>query len=686
MKKSHIFFLTGILFLFFFQSSAQEVIRGPKTYTHELSEQEKANFHLVGKDFKATDPPPGVVNNIAEFDHMQGVLIRYPFGISYAVIAAFSQEIMVTTIVSSTANQNYVTNQYQSNGVNMSNVNFLIAPTETYWTRDYGPMYVRYGDDQIGVVDFIYNRPDRPNDNLIPQKVAQFLGIQWFGMDLIHTGGNYMTDSYGISSSSELVWDENPTLTHAQINQIMLDYLGINTYHVVPDPNNTYIDHIDCWGKFLDVDKVLIREVPTTHSQYDEIEATAAYYASQISAWGNHYQVYRVWTPNNQPYTNSVILNNRVFVPITGSSWDNAAIASYQQAMPGYTIIGVTGSWQSTDALHCRANGIADINMLDIKHYPLLGDQPYQDEYEISASITAYSGAAIIENEVKVIYQINGGSPQEIIMTYTGGKIYTADITSFTPGAEIAYYITASDQSGRTSKHPFIGAPDPHIFYAGELLFPAIAVSATEIYAWVNEGDIDVEEFLISNSGQAALDFSIEWIEIVSAVTSFSAPAEQWLWVAPVSGTIAPGNVQTIEVTCDGSVMAIGDYEGTIFITSNDPDFPLIEIPVNFHVDFASGIATLQDLNPRITHYPNPFSGQVLIDLELSQSAFVSLEIFGAKGEKIKTLTSKRYDQGIYHFNWDGTNKQGKKANSGTYFYRLKANDFEKVEKLMLMD
>ena len=32
-----------------------------KIYTHELSEQEKVNFHLVGKDFLETDPPPGVV-------------------------------------------------------------------------------------------------------------------------------------------------------------------------------------------------------------------------------------------------------------------------------------------------------------------------------------------------------------------------------------------------------------------------------------------------------------------------------------------------------------------------------------------------------------------------------------------------------------------------------------------------
>ncbi len=792
--------LSGIILFSYNQSFAQERTIEPGAYTHEMSEREKALVHLLGKDFKATDPPPGIVNNIAEFDHMQGVLIRYPFGISYELIAGFSEEIMVTTIVSNASNQNLVTNQYQANGVNMANVNFLIAPTESYWTRDYGPMYIRYGDDEIGIVDFIYNRPDRPNDDLIPQKVAQLLGVEWFGMDLIATGGNYMTDGYGISSSSDLIWTENPTLSHAEIDQLVLDYLGINTYHVVPDPNNTYIDHIDCWGKFLDVDKVLIREVPTTHPQYDEIEATAAYYAAQISAWGNHFQVFRVWTPNNQPYTNSIILNNRVFVPITGSQWDDDAIAAYQQAMPGYEILGFTGSWQSTDALHCRANGIADLDMLHIKHFPLLGDQPAQAEYEIEASITAYSGSPVIDNEVKVFYWINGGSQQEIVMTHESGKIYTAILPGASAGSEIAYYIAAADQSGKTSNHPFIGSADPHVFYIGEQLFPGIAVNTTEINAWVNQGDTDIETFQLSNTGQLELNYSITWnaavfedytytvanspnqntwdyntftelgwtnfevanvegeiggwiinyqwltdnypeegtfrvespagtAAVIAAGSSsgnytvnldvFNGEAMQgiwklwitdsygdgghkasnititisktveiypWLAVEPASGTVEPGGSHSITVTCDGSVMPLGDYTGTIFITSNDPDYPLIEIPVTFHVDFASGISGEHYNNPRVTHYPNPFTDQVVITLELPKPAIVNLEIFDAVGEKIKTLASGKFNEGTYYFGWDGTNKSGKALQSGVYFYRLTTGDFEKVEKLLLVD
>ena len=37
----------------------------------------------------------------------------------------------------------------------------------------------------------------------------------------------------------------------------------------------------------------------------------------------------------------------------------------------GYEVIGFTGSWESTDALHCRIKGIPDLNLLQIFHEPI---------------------------------------------------------------------------------------------------------------------------------------------------------------------------------------------------------------------------------------------------------------------------------------------------------------------------
>ena len=501
---------------------------GQKVFTHHMTPEEELKKGEIGKNFIATPPPTGPVYNVAEFNRMQAVLVRYPFGISYAIIAEMSQDLNVVTIVASASQQTTVTNNYIANGVNIANCSFLIAPSNSYWTRDYGPWFVFDGNDEPGIVDFPYNRPDRTYDDEIPVEVAGYLGINLFGMNVIHTGGNYMTDGMGISSSSQLVWEENPTLTHTQISQYFSDYLGINNYHVVQDPNNTYIDHIDCWGKFLDVDKVLIREVPPSHAQYDEIEATAAYYASQTSSYGTPFQVFRVYTPENQPYTNSIILNEKVLVPIMSSQWDDEALAVYQQAMPGYEVLGFTGTWESTDALHCRAKGIADLGMLRIKHIPLQGNQPLQTEYPITAEIKAYSNQPVYADSVFIIYAVNFGAWDTILMTNTGGNTYSGNIPGQSYGSQVEYYLYAADQSGRNETHPLIGQPDAHVFVTGRTVISEhFGQSGRALMLRLPVNGTTSHDLTIENTGGMMLNFN--------ASISYNAKAKSVVQVNPLN-------------------------------------------------------------------------------------------------------------------------------------------------------
>jgi agmatine deiminase len=90
----------------------------------------------------------------------------------------------------------------------------------------------------------------------------------------------------GIAASTSLLFEDNPSLDEASIKQLAADYLNISTYHIVEDPNSTYIDHIDCWGKFLSLDMILIRQVPPSDPQYQRIEDTAAYFQNAMSSYG----------------------------------------------------------------------------------------------------------------------------------------------------------------------------------------------------------------------------------------------------------------------------------------------------------------------------------------------------------------------------------------------------------------
>jgi agmatine deiminase len=426
------------------------------TSWNETSVFEEADFLFA---------PPAPVRQPAEFEPMEGVLIRYQFGISYQIIAEMAEDVTVVTIVASVDQQNTVISLYQNNGVNLANCRFLIAPTNSYWTRDYGPWFIFNGDNQQGVVDFTYNRP-RPYDNQIPLAYANNQSLPYYFMSLTHTGGNYMTDGQGIAISTNIVWSENSGLSHAQINQLMNDHLGIHTYHVVPDVNGDYIKHIDCWAKYLAPDVILIREVPPSHSQYALIESAVDYFQSQISCYGAPYTVVRVYTPNNEPYTNSLILNNKVFVPMYQSSWDAAAIQSYQNAMPGYEILGFTGSWESTDAIHCRAMGITDRHMLYIEHTPLFGNQSSENGYDIQAEIYPYSGQSIISASTGVYWRIDSGNWNFVQMQPQGNDYYHAVIPEQVNGTVVSYYVHAEDGSGRAENHPYIGAANAHVFTA----------------------------------------------------------------------------------------------------------------------------------------------------------------------------------------------------------------------------
>jgi agmatine/peptidylarginine deiminase len=429
-----------------------------------IGQNDEYSSHITTQDTQLLlTPPPYPIRQPAEFEPMQGVLIRYPFGISYQIIAEMSEDVEVVTVVASSSQQSYVETQYQSNGVNLDHCSFLIAPSDSYWTRDYGPWFIFNGNDEQGIADFTYNRP-RPNDNMIPSTYAASQGLPVYLMSLEHTGGNYMTDGQGISISTDLIWTENSGMTPQEIDQVMQDYCGIDTYHVVPDVNGDYIEHIDCWAKYLSPDTILIREVPSTHSQYDEIEDAVSYFESQLSCYGTPYNIVRVYTPSNEPYTNSLILNDKVLVPVTGSQWDDEALSSYQNAMPGYEILGFTGSWQSTDALHCRTKGIVDRHMLYIEHTPLTSQEYNPDGYQIQARIISYSEEDIISDGTRLYWKVENGNWNYELLQSVGNDYYEATIPNQGTNLTITYYLQAKDNSNREEFHPYIGEEGAHTF------------------------------------------------------------------------------------------------------------------------------------------------------------------------------------------------------------------------------
>lgn len=440
---------------------------------HYLSEEEMYT-PVRAINFTETPPPTGEPRFVAEFEPMQGVMIRYPLGIPENLVAQLSNNCMVYCIVSN-SQQNSAQNDFQNAGVNMSNVTFVNAQSDSYWVRDYGPWYI-FEDRHPAIVDNVYNRP-RPYDDNMSGVFANFWNIPMYGMNLEHTGGNMMEDGRGHGVSDDLVLQENNN-DENNVRQKMREYLGIDPYHITIDPQGDYIAHVDCWGKYLAPDKILIARLPQNNPRYPYYEQVAEYFETTNCCWGYPYRVYRVDEPGGNtiaPYTNSLILNHSVYVPIgNNTSYNNAALAVYQEAMPGYDIVGVPyntywGGWENTDALHCRTRGVMDFDMLFVDHRDVYhGEEEWQASYPVVSKFIAYSGEALKQDSLLVYYKVNEGEYQVAHMTATGNPDeYVGNITGFQAGDEISYYVFGADESGHRYTQPVFAELEPHRFTVG---------------------------------------------------------------------------------------------------------------------------------------------------------------------------------------------------------------------------
>ena len=464
--------------------AAPVLAQGEPWYDHDplpqgMTAEEEMRRAEIGAGFTRTAPPPASARAVAEFEQAEAVLIRYPLGIPLDLVRALSEHTRVITIVSGQGQENQARAAYTEAGVDLLRADFLHAPSNSIWTRDYGPFYVADAESrEIGLVDFVYNRP-RASDDAIPTALGAYLGAPVYAMDVVHTGGNYMADGHGTAASTDLLWEENDADPFDLLGEIQ-SYLGVDTYHVTLDPQDSYLKHIDTWGKFLDVDQVLLSEVPPSHPRYDEHESVAAYFASQTSAYGTPYTVHRVYTPNGQPYTNSLIVNDRVFVPIAGSAWDDEALEVYRQAMPGYTVEGFAGSWLSTDALHCRVKQVADRQMLSIRHQPITAELPHAATLDLEAEIVPYSGAELVPGALLLIASVDDAPADTLTLQSTGDDRYTASLPIPDGGASVAYYFAAADASGRTAHFPLVGPAAPHTVTVNPLTVSAEPVTTAD--------------------------------------------------------------------------------------------------------------------------------------------------------------------------------------------------------------
>jgi len=90
--------------------------------------------------------------------------------------------------------------------------------------------------------------------------------------------------------------------------------------------------------------------------------------------------------------------------------------------------------------------------------------------------------------------------------------------------------------------------------------------------------------------------------------------------------------------------------------------------------------STLPDEFSLSQNYPNPFNPATSIEFKLPVKSFVSLIVYDVIGNEVATLVKEEKSAGFYEVNFNANDLV-----SGVYFYRLQANSFTEIKKMILL-
>lgn len=430
--------------------------------------------------------PPENPRTLSEWEELQGIVIAwdsYFAEIQSQIVLHASKEVTVYILSKDIA---ATKNDLNANAVDYSsNVVFVNGAYNSLWIRDYGPNSVYINDvDSLIFVDWIYNRP-RYKDDQVPNVLGSYMNYPVYELntqpnDLVHTGGNFMSNGHHQGFSSRLVLDENGPQNNwgktihdeASVDNIMEKFMGISEYIKMENLPFDEIHHIDMHMKLLDEETLIVGEYPDGIADGPQIEANLQYVLNNFkTVYNRPFKVHRVPMPPDQwdqypdkngayrTYANALIVNKTILVPVYEEKYDTTALAVWQKAMPGHKVVGINCNKiiPLSGAIHCITKEIGAANPIWITHKPIR--QPKlssPSDWDVNVTIRHRHP---IES-AWLMYSVNGGdSYSKIELEATTDNQWKTNLFEATHESDTTmYYIVAKSIHDKQIQAPLTGS------------------------------------------------------------------------------------------------------------------------------------------------------------------------------------------------------------------------------------
>lgn len=254
-------------------------------------------------------------------------------------------------------------------GVDLAQVDFVIAPTDRVWTRDSGPIFIirRKPAKEVALLDFKFNAwakyPNWKHDNQLPQVIGKKVRQKRFevrhkGKLVVLEGGAIDVNGKGTILVTEEcllspVQERNPGFTRGDYEQVFADWLGA--------PNSIWLEagivgddthgHIDDITRFVAADKVVtVVEPNRKDANHRLLQTNLRILKKAKDQSGKALEVVELPMPRPlmfegqrlpASYANFLITNQAVLVPTFNDPNDRIALNILAECFKGREVIGV---------------------------------------------------------------------------------------------------------------------------------------------------------------------------------------------------------------------------------------------------------------------------------------------------------------------------------------------------------
>ena len=321
----------------------------------------------------------------AEWDEHEGTWLQWPQnkiyeryelkleGIWLDMVDALHDHENVHLIVADERQRDHIVEQIEYHGIGLKNVDFFIIPSDDVWGRDNGPIFVVNDQGGVAITDWFFNgwgdRFPYELDNQVPAAIAEQLNMPIYEAPMVLEAGAVEVNGKGtfLATRSSIIDPyRNPGMSQADIEEVLSQYLGVNHFIWLTGAGRGECDkwgdetdsHIDIVARFTDESTILYNWTDDTHDprysmlvkSYQELKESNCetgnpptlvplplpdvHQTSTMTKW-------RTNTFTDAAYSNYLIANQVVLVPVYGHANDERSLKIIGEQFPDREIIGI---------------------------------------------------------------------------------------------------------------------------------------------------------------------------------------------------------------------------------------------------------------------------------------------------------------------------------------------------------